>query len=141
MTRPRSKAAGIVLSLVPVILGIFLSACGSWGGEAKAHILVVDARGAPLQGALVLPEDESQSGSPHHYADSEVYGRATDEQGDLHVDLDDYYWPSDGCYHFLVMRRGYEDETMSVSKDLFPALLKVDMRPRVPDANPAPPRS
>jgi hypothetical protein len=142
MIQPRAKTAAAALALVPVILVMLLSACGSFSGaDSKGHILVVDARGAPIPGALVLPEDESQSGSPHHYTDSEIYGRATDAQGNLRIDLDDYYWPSDGCYHFRVMRRGYEDETMSVSKDLFPALLKVDMRPRVPDSYPAPPRS
>jgi hypothetical protein len=138
----RLTAKAAAAPLVPIVLVMLLSACGSFSGaDSKGHILVVDARGAPIQGALVLAEDESQSGSPHHYTDSEIYDRATDAQGNLRVDLDDYYWASDGCYHFHVMKRGYEDETMSVSKDLFPALLKVDMRPREPDTNPKPPRS
>jgi hypothetical protein len=137
----RSKATGIGLTLVPVLLAIFLSACGSMSaGDSKAHILVVDGRGGPIRGALVLPEDETESGSRHEYTEYEKAERSTDAQGNLRLDLGDYYWASDGCYHFRVTRRGYEAETMAVSKDLFPGVLKVDMRPREPDANPTPPR-
>jgi hypothetical protein len=127
--------------LIPATLAMLVSACGSLSNsDAKGHIMVVDGAGLPIKGALVLPDDETLSGLPHHYTDSEMEGRSTNAQGAVLIYLDDYYWASDGCFHFHVFKNGYEDEAMSVSKDLFPAVLKIDMRPRVPDAAPKPPR-
>jgi hypothetical protein len=116
---------------------LLLSACGSMSAsDPRGQVLVVDAVGAPLADAVVLPDAEYDSASPR-YTDSDLKERSTNAKGTVLVFLDDYYWASDSCYHFRVHKAGYEDETMAVSKDLFPAVLKIDMRPRVPAANPS----
>jgi hypothetical protein len=104
--------------------------------DPKGEVLVVDAAGAPLADAVVLPDAEYDSPLPPYTA-SELKDRSTNAKGTVLVYLDDYYWASDSCYHFRVHRPGYEDETMAVSKDLFPSVMKIDMRPRVPAANPS----
>jgi hypothetical protein len=48
--------------------------------------------------------------------------------------MDDCLWPSDDCYHFRVHRSGYEDSTISVSKDLFPPMLKVELTEKNSDS-------
>jgi hypothetical protein len=106
------------------------------GSEPRGQILVVDAAGAPLPGAVVLPDAEYPSAEPPRYTDSELKDHATNSEGLVLVYLDDFYWNSDSCYHFRVRRGGYEDEEMTVSRDLFPAVLKIDMRPRLPAAPP-----
>jgi hypothetical protein len=116
---------------------LLFSACGSMSGlDPRGQILVVDAAGAPLAGAVVLPDAEYDTPLPPYTA-SELKDRSTNANGTILIYLDDYYWASDSCYHFRVRRAGYEDETMAVSKDLFPAVLKIDMRPRVPATNPS----
>ena len=115
---------------------LLFSACGSMSGsDPKGQVLVVDGAGAPLAGAVVLPDAEYESSLPPYTA-SDLKERSTNAQGTVVVYLDDYYWASDSCYHFRVRREGFEDETMAVSKELLPSVLKIDMRPRVPATNP-----
>jgi hypothetical protein len=118
-------------------LALLLSACGVLSGsDPRGQILVVDGSGRPLKGAVILPDPETAGGLPK-YTDEELKDRSTNAQGMLLVYLDDFYWSGDGCYHIHVHRSGYEDETMTVSKDLIPAVLKIDMRPRVLEAAPS----
>jgi hypothetical protein len=129
---------------VPVALAMLASACGSLSGsDPRGQILVVDSLGTPLAGAVVLPDPEYQSTSTPNYSDSEIRDHhSTNAQGMILVFLDDFFWESDGCYHIRVHKPGFEDETMTVSRDLYPAVLKIDMRPRVPATGaPGPPRS
>jgi hypothetical protein len=126
-------------ALLPIALAVLVSACGSAsGGEARGQILIVDAAGAPIKGALVLPDPEFPPAEAPRLTDSELKERSTNEQGLILVYLEDFYWNADGCYHIRVRRGGYEDETLAVSRDLFPAVLKIDMRLRVPATPPAP---
>ena len=97
---------------------------------------MVDASGVPLQGAVIYPESE-YGATQQKYSDYELRERSSSAQGVILIDLEDYFWESDGCYHFRFHKSGYEDETMSVSRDLFPAVLRVDMRPRAPAPAPA----
>jgi hypothetical protein len=119
---------------------MLVSACGSMSeSDPRGQILVVDGAGTPLNGAVVLPDPEYPSSAPPNYTESELKkDHSTNAQGLILVYLDDFYWNTDGCYHIRVHRSGYEDETMAVSKDLFPAVLKIDMRPRVPTTLPVP---
>jgi hypothetical protein len=126
-------------ALLPVVLGLFVSACGSTSSnDVRGQILVVDARGVPIRNAVVLPDPEYPPAEPPRYSQSDLQERATNAQGLVLVFLDDFYWKSDGCYHFRVHQALYEDETMSVSRDLFPAVLKIDLRPKVPATLPTP---
>ncbi len=126
---------------IPVGLALLVSACGSLSsGELRGQILVVDAQGAPLNAALVVPDPEFPPAEAPRFSDSEIKERSTDAQGMVSVYLDDFFWNSDGCYHIRVRRVGYEDETLAVSRDLFPAVLKIDMRPKSPAPPPAPGR-
>jgi hypothetical protein len=116
---------------------LLFSGCGSLSNlDPRGQVLVVDAVGAPLAGAVVLPDQEYDT-APRPYNDSELEERSTNAKGTVVLYLDDYFWASDSCYHFKVHKAGYEDETMAVSKDLFPAVLKIDLRPRVPATNPS----
>jgi hypothetical protein len=124
---------------IPFILALLVSGCGSLSsGDVRGQILVVDSQGAPIKGALVVPDPEFPPAEAPRYTDSEIKDRSTDAQGMVSVFLDDFYWKADACYHIRVRRGGYEDETLTVSRDLFPAVLKIDMRLRVPTMLPAP---
>src|ERR1035438_3283762 len=117
--RVRSAASVALLALV--------CACSSATKDnAGGRILVVDAHGAPLPGAFLtlLPETENPSGRPQAYTTEELKAQTSDAQGMFRVDLEDCLWDSDHNYHFRIRRQGYEDETMSVSTDLFPPVLR-----------------
>jgi hypothetical protein len=125
--------------LVPVAFAVLVCGCGSLSaGDARGQILVVDTLGAPIKGALVLPDPEFPPAEAPRLSDSDIKERSTNAQGMILVYLDDFYWNADACYHIRVRSIGYEDETLAVSKDLFPAVLKIDMRPRVAPTLPAP---
>jgi hypothetical protein len=136
MRRPGLRACAALA------LALLVSACGSLGGggDLRGQIMVVDGQGAPIKGALVLPDPEFPPAQAPHYSDSEIKERSTDAQGMVSVYLDDFFWNADSCYHIRVRRAGYEDEAMTVSRDLFPSVLKIDMRPRVPAMPPVPAR-
>jgi hypothetical protein len=136
MSAPNRSA---LRALLPAVLGLLVSACGSMSSnDVRGQILVVDARGAPIRNAVVLPDPEFPPAEPTKYSQSELQEHATNAQGLVLVFLDDFYWKADGCYHFRVHQALYEDETMSVSRDLFPAVLKIDLRPKEPTALPTP---
>jgi hypothetical protein len=133
--RIRSAAFVALLGLV--------SACSSPPKDnAGGRIMVVDARGAPLAGAFLslLPEYENASSRPTAYTTAELRAHTSDTQGMIRVDLDDYLWDSDHNYHFRIRRGGYEDVTMSVSPDLLPPVLKIEMRRLEPEPG-APPNA
>jgi hypothetical protein len=112
-------------------LAALACACSSTTGDAAGgRIRVVDSRGNPLPGAflVLIPEVDSASSRPQAFTSAELKAQTADAQGMIRADLDDCLWDSDHNYHFRVHLAGYEDETMSVSKDLFPPLLTVEMR-------------
>jgi hypothetical protein len=106
-----------------------LAACNS-SPETQEYplVFVVDAGGAPIKGALVMPESEDEGMTDAgNLTASELERRTSDAQGLVHADLKAYYWPSDACFHFAATKQGYEDAVISVSKDLFPSPLKIRM--------------
>jgi hypothetical protein len=106
-----------------------LAACNS-SPETQEYplVFVVDARGAPIKGALVMPESEDEGvTNSGNLTASELERRTSDAQGLVRADLKAYYWPSDACFHFATTKQGYEDSVISVSKDLFPSPLKIRM--------------
>jgi hypothetical protein len=112
-------------------LAALACACTSATGDAAGgRIMVVDARGAPLPGAflVLIPEIDGPSSRHQAYTSSELKAQTADAQGMIHADLDDCLWESDHTYHFRVHLAGYEDATMSVSTELFPPVLRVEMR-------------
>ena len=123
-------------AFISILLVLMVSACASTHDEkAAARIIVVDQSGAPIQGAVVLPDDQELPGSHREYiSEAEKQARISDPQGLVYAELDQYFWDSDSCYHFRVRRASYEDATMTVSKDLFPALLRISMdaKPQTP---------
>lgn len=130
------------MRLLPAIAAGALLALGSGCGsvstsDSNAHILVVDASGAPLKGAVIFPDYEYSS-SQRQYTKEDVEAFSTNAQGMVDMSLDDFLWDKDECYHFRVQRVGYETDTMSVSKDLLPPLLKVTLVP-VSSPGPKPP--
>jgi hypothetical protein len=106
-----------------------LSACNSSPEMQEVPlVIVVDARGAPIKGALVMPESEDEGmTNADKLSSSEFDRRTSDARGLVRADLRAYYWPSDGCYHFAATKQGYEDAEVSVSKDLFPSPLRIKM--------------
>jgi hypothetical protein len=132
-------------AVISMVILVLVSGCSSVFGEKEiGRVMLVDGRGTPVQGALVIPEYENPQNAPQDYSKKELEDRTSNAQGMVVVGLDEYYWDTDHCYHFRVRRYGFEDVTMSVSKDLFPAVLKIelDALPRAPrkspDSKPAP---
>ena len=105
------------------------SSCSSIRQEkAVARIMVVDEHGLPVQGAFVSPEiAEHSNPDMRKLTDEETAARTSDLQGLVYADLELYYWDSDGCYHLVVRRGGYKQVVMSVSKELFPPLLRITL--------------
>jgi hypothetical protein len=97
--------------------------------EPNAPVLVVDASGRPIQGAVIYPDYEYMS-NQHQYTKGEIEEFSSDEKGRIHVDLDDFLWNRDECYHFIIRTPGYEDATFSLSRDLAPPLIRVVLVPR-----------
>ena len=125
---PKPAQACAILSLIAAAL---VSACSSTSGAAEGgRVAVVDALGAPVQGAFLyaVAEDESPSARPEHFTSAELKARTSDAQGMIRAELDDFLRESDHCYHFRVRRSGFEDVTMSVSRDLFPPVLRIEMK-------------
>jgi hypothetical protein len=96
--------------------------------DELGRVKVVNRHGVPIQYAVLTPDFESPPVVPHVYDDAELKERSSDAEGVFHVDMDDCIWTSDENYHFRIHRAGYEDSTISVSKDLFPPMLKVELR-------------
>jgi hypothetical protein len=116
--------------LAALLILVFVSACNSeTDGSARGRIVVVDTSGAPIKGAILIPEPENVSVSPTKYDREEIERRTSDAQGVLPGMLDMCLWDSDGCYHFHIQKRGYEDASMVVSKDLFPQVLRIVLKP------------
>jgi hypothetical protein len=111
-------------------LAVMAPACTSTGdSQAAARVSVVDARGLPVQGAVVMPDDAETNAKDSRQLqnDARDLNWVSDAQGLVRADLDQYFWDNDGCYHFHVRRAGYKDVTMTVSKDLFPAVLRISL--------------
>jgi hypothetical protein len=106
--------------------------------KPPGRILLVDGRGAPVPGGIVLPDDAETTAKTSRQLQNDAVdlGWISDAQGIVHADLDQYLWDSDGCYHFRVRRGGYKDVTMSVSKDLFPQVLKISLERASPESGP-----
>ncbi len=97
--------------------------------------MLVDELGAPIPGAIVVPEEEDEGHPvPRFLATAESAGQTSDAQGMFHVGLDDFLWNDDGCYHFRVHKIGFGDVTMTVSKDLFPQVLRITLKSTPTDA-------
>jgi hypothetical protein len=120
---------GRIRLLVSMGLLVLASACASApGAKAGGRILVVDGLGVPVQGAVVLPEEGDLKPTRQiNWTSEDIAARVSDSQGIVRADLEQYYWDSDGCYHFRVLRVGFEDFAMTVSKELFPPVLKVTL--------------
>jgi hypothetical protein len=124
---PRTPWANLLLALV---LSLFVSSCTS-PNSIQDRVMVVESHGLPVQGAVLVPTFEDAKDAPPVLDPYEIRARSSDAHGVFHVDLDDCYWASDGCYHFHISKGGYDDVDMSVSKDLFPPMLKVDLKAKV----------
>ncbi|HEY1793101.1 MAG TPA: hypothetical protein VGG34_09300 [Opitutaceae bacterium] len=114
---------------------LVLAGCAGKETVPDHRILVVDTAGTPLEGAVVYPDSDDSSSQTPRYAEN----HSTDKQGLLVPDLEEFYWDSDGCYHFRVRSPGYEEETVAVSRDLFPFIYRIELRPREHTNPPLPP--
>jgi hypothetical protein len=119
--------------LAVVGLGLLAACATETGGAAPGRVLVVDTRGQPVRGARLVPEpeDEADSTGSHALAQQQPRPMLSDAQGLISVHLDDLLWDGDRCYHFRVQRRGYQDTTSVVAKDLAPSILRVVLEPGV----------
>ena len=136
LTKPLPNAPWAHL-LPALILSLFVSSCTS-PNSIRDRVMVVENHGLPVQGALLVPSDEDSRDAAPVRDPYEIRARSSDAHGIFHVDLDDCYWASDGCYHFRISKDGYDDVEMSVSKDLFPPMLRVDLKAKVPGGRKAP---
>jgi len=86
----------------------------------------------------VLPDDVETNAKTSRQLQNDALdlGWISDAQGLVHADLDQYLWESDGCYHFRVRRGGYKNIEMSVSRDLFPQVLKISLEAATPESVP-----
>jgi hypothetical protein len=124
------KIGGGVRALAAAALLALLPGCAALSPhEPNAPVLITDASGAPIQGAVIYPDYEYSSGQ-RQYTKGDIEEMSSDAKGRIHVDLDDFLWNRDACYHFIIRRAGYEDATFSISKELAPALIKVVLVPR-----------
>lgn len=97
--------------------------------DSTGRVMVVDTRGQPIAGALVLPDEEDQStATAAALPVSDVKSVTTDAAGAVVLPLGDYYWTEDSCYHFRVVRRGYDSVIMSVSRELWPPVLRIELK-------------
>jgi hypothetical protein len=125
------KPRWVLHVLAAVTAAVLAAACSSTPGEdPRSRVMVVDTLGVPVQGAflILVAENENPSARPATYTKAELKAQTTDAQGMIRADLDDCLWESDHSYHFRIRARGFEDLEMTVSKDLFPPLLRVEMR-------------
>jgi hypothetical protein len=107
-------------------LVVLLCACSSVP-KGPGVVMIVDRHGTPLQNGVLVADEENAPVQPHDYDKYELAERASDAKGVFHVDLEECYWASDNCYHFKIFRTGFENFSMTVSKDLFPPVLKITM--------------
>ena len=108
---------------------MFLAACStSPETEDVPRVMIVDIRGSPIRGALVMPDSEDEGMTdPSKLTKEELNRRTSDVQGLIHEDLRVYFWPSEGSLHFVATKEGYEGTTISVSKELFPLPFRIRM--------------
>jgi hypothetical protein len=130
----------IPLAVSVAVLALACACSSPPKDAAGGRIMVVDAHGAPIPGAFLtlLAETEEPASRRVTYGSAELKAQTSDAQGMIRAELDDCLWESDHSYHFRIRRRGYEDVTMSVSTELFPPVLRVEMRRLEPEAPPAP---
>jgi hypothetical protein len=125
---PRRR--GVIGALAAAAFLALAPGCGSLSPkEPNAPVLVVDASGAPVPGSVIFPDYEYSSGQ-HQYTKGEIEDFTSDAKGRIHVDLGDFLWNKDDCYHFIIRTPGYEDATFSISRDLAPPVIKVVLVPR-----------
>jgi hypothetical protein len=124
------RGGRVIRALAAAALLTLASGCAALSPhEPNAPVLVVDASGAPVQGAVIYPDYEYSSGQ-HQYTKGDVEEMSSDAKGRIHVDLEDFLWNRDACYHFIIRTAGYEDATFSISKELAPPLIRVVLVPR-----------
>ena len=128
LTKPLPRTPRSCL-LVALVLSLFVASCSS-PNSIRDRVMVVENHGLPVQGAVLVPSDEDSRDAAPVLDPYEIRARSSDAHGIFHVDLDDCYSASDGCYHFRISKEGYDDVEMSVSKDLFPTMLRVDLKPK-----------
>lgn len=121
-----------------LLLALFAAAalvsCRSTGSaDSLAHILVVDPSGAPIAGAVLYPDYEYNTSPQRDYSRADLAAYTSGPSGIISLDLGGYLWDADGCYHFLIRKAGYDDETVAISKELFSGRLRVDMKLRTQD--------
>jgi hypothetical protein len=117
------------LHALPLVLLLALAA-GCRSGvdpDQLGRILVVNSRGVPIAGATVVPYDENEVRRAE-LTPEDLKAFTTDQHGTVTVLLEPYLWTEDGCYHFRVRRPGFEAATETVSRDLFPAQLRIELK-------------
>ncbi|HZZ18027.1 MAG TPA: hypothetical protein VFE25_01595 [Opitutaceae bacterium] len=120
--------------LTALLLVCLVASCKSVPtADELGRVRVVNRHGDPIQYAVLTPDLENTPPAPHAYDDDEIKQRSSDANGVFHIDMDDCIWESDQNYHFRIHRAGYDDFTMAVSKDLFPPMLKVELREKGSD--------
>jgi hypothetical protein len=121
-----------------------LTACSYFGTpRSKNQILVLDENGRPVADAILLAEDDSHGSGYRNTTQEEDFAPRSGPDGVITADLDEYLWSSDDCYHFSIHKRGFEDTATTVSRELIPQVLKVELRSRAwplqrPRAAPSP---
>lgn len=117
--------------LLIVPLALFLALAGGChttvDPDQVGRILVVNTRGVPIAGAIVVPYDENEA-RRNELTPDDLKAFTTDHNGMVTVLLEPYLWTEDGCYHFRVRRVGFEAATETVSRDLFPAQLRIELK-------------
>ncbi len=126
----RRGPARALLAVLSIALAALAPGCASGREKAPepARIVAVTPSGAPIQGAILLPEVENERNAPPLLSPEDIRERTSDARGQFHVDLESYFWSSDGCFHFRVIGGGFETVTMAVSRDLFPPVLRIEMK-------------
>jgi hypothetical protein len=115
--------------VLPLLLALAaLAGCHSGvDPDQLGRILVVNTRGVPIPGATVIPYDENEARRTE-LTPEDLKAFTTDQHGMVTVVLEPYLWTEDGCYHFRVRRAGFEAATETVSRDLFPGQLRIELK-------------
>jgi hypothetical protein len=125
MNRPLFLAS---LALVALCTGC---ATGSTP-QSVGHILVVDAHGVAVQGALLMADRDEDDPSVAPADGRREEALMSDSDGLIAVRWEDLRWESDGCYHFHIQRRGFEEADMTVAPQSPTATIRVVLQRKAP---------
>lgn len=121
------------LFLASLALVVLCAGCATGSApQSVGHILVVDVHGVAVQGAMLIADRDEDDPSAASGESRRETALMSDSDGLIAVHLQDLLWESDGCYHFHIQRRGFEEADMTVAPQLATSTLRVVLQRKTP---------